>query len=688
MALIFPLAKSKNYVPNPIARYGVPAHADSSINPKVIGTQAYNEFWNEQLYYIHNGYETGGIRIPGRYYYFLNFVRLPSVRGIMYPEILDYQLEFFLLVEQAKSEHKSIIAPKARRKGMSVMVSAIMDHSWRFTYDYKCGISAGLREYVVEFMSKWNNIHRNVYDEFKINTITADEDEIIAGWKEKDQYMGFIQKGTANSLIQKTMFHNAHLFKGYYLNDCVFEEGGEFSKLIETYNATRSDFMDGSIQRGTGYIFGTGGNMKKGSKDLREMWHEYESFNLLRFFVPAQKFYAPFYSGYVDDKGKLAEEVPNLKKQYKEFERVGMDDEIAAMEFIKTEKLRLQKNRNKKPYFEYCQNNPTNIKEVFLETSVNNFDVEVLNEQMYEIQSNEKKYLRYKLEYKTKKDKNGIDVQLNPREVVAVPIADGEDESETIMILNGYAPSPSHRYLDVGGIDGYDQDQAQTSNTLGSMVIIRRQNTIDESQGMLPIACIWTRPKRKEMFYELCLKASIYFNLVDSVLFDVRSPGVSKHFEENEGWKFLADRPKKFESENSQQAHVKGVSLNAYSKPIMLSLLQSFFLDHGRKIWFECIVDEALRYDIVSKESDCDSVDALGIAMMCLVNMGYDVVDMNDSSVEQADIYPQWMQDGDGNWVDKSADNFDIRKYVNDPEVLKNDGLRAEAEFYLKNSRT
>jgi hypothetical protein len=205
---------------------------------------------------------------------------------------------------------------------------------------------------------------------------------------------------------------------------------------------------------------------------------------------------------------------------------------------------------------------------------------------------------------------------------------------------------------------------------------------------MLPIACIWTRPRRKEMFYELCLKASIYFNLVDSVLFDVRSPGVSKYFEENEGWKFLADRPKKFESENSQQTHIKGVSLNTYSKPVMLSLLQSFFLDHGRKIWFECIIDEGLRYDIVSKESDCDSVDALGIALMCLINMGYEVIDLNDSSINNSYELPKWKQDADGNWRDDAGENFDIRKYTNDPDILNNDGLRAEAEFYLKNSRS
>lgn len=683
MAIIFPLKKPKGYLPNPIARFGLPSYADSSTNPKAIGTQAYNDFWNEQLYYIHNGYETGGIRIPGRYYYFLNFVRLPSVRGIMYPEILDYQLEFFLLVEQAKIEHKSIIVPKARRKGLSVMMATVIDHGWRFTNEYKCGVSAGLREYVNEFMSKWQNINRNVFDEFKTNIVANDENEIIAGWKEKDSFAGFIQKGTANSIIQKTMFHNANLFKGYYLNDCVFEEGGEYNKLIETYNATRSCFMDGSIQRGTGYIYGTGGNMKKGSKDLREMWHDYETHNLLRFFVPAQKFYAPFYSGYNDENGKLAEVVPNLKKKYKDYERVGIDDDEAALEFIKSEKERLQKNKNKKSYFEYCQNNPTDIKEVFLESSVNNFDIEILNQQMYEIQSNDKKYLRYKLEYKKKSDGTYV----TPREVEAIPIADGEDETETIMILIGYSPATSYKYLDVGGIDGYDQDEAQTSNTLGSMVIIRRQNTVGDSEGMLPIACIWTRPRRREMFYDLCLKASIYFNLVDSVLFDVRSPMVSKHFEENEGWKFLADRPKKFETENSQQTHVKGVSLNSYSKPVMLSLLQSYFLDHGHKIWFPCIIDEALRYDVVTKESDCDSVDALGIALMCLINMGYDVIDDNDNQRDSAFDFPKWRQDADGNWIDSSSDNFDIRKYVTDPEMLKNDGLMAEAAFYLKNSR-
>jgi hypothetical protein len=148
------------------------------------------------------------------------------------------------------------------------------------------------------------------------------------------------------------------------------------------------------------------------------------------------------------------------------------------------------------------------------------------------------------------------------------------------------------------------------------MIVLIRDNHFPNLPKKKPVAMIRCRPKRKETFYEMCIKLAIYYDLVGSVLIDVRNAVIIKHFQENRCGKYLARRPKKFESDKSEQTHEFGVSLNKYSKPRMVSLMQSFVLDHGKKIVFSKLIDELKNYDEIETDSDNDAADALGIALM------------------------------------------------------------------------
>ena len=65
MSIYLPRFKTKSFLPNPVAKGGIPDFANSSKNPKVIGSKAHTDWWNEQIHYMINGYETGGVYIPG-----------------------------------------------------------------------------------------------------------------------------------------------------------------------------------------------------------------------------------------------------------------------------------------------------------------------------------------------------------------------------------------------------------------------------------------------------------------------------------------------------------------------------------------------------------------------------------------------------------------------------------------------
>jgi len=48
----------------------------------------------------------------------------------------------------------------------------------------------------------------------------------------------------------------------------------------------------------------------------------------------------------------------------------------------------------------------------------------------------------------------------------------------------------------------------------------------------------------------------------------------------------------------------------------MVSVMQSYILDHGEKIVFPTLIDELKAYDEYTNDSDNDLADTLGIALM------------------------------------------------------------------------
>lgn len=667
------IIKSKNYVPNPVARNGIPGYADAISNPKVKGTTAYNRWWEEQIYYIINGYTTGGVWVPGRYYKFVNFDTIRGLAGDnIRAELHDFQLDYAYFIEEAKKEHFNIIVPKARRKSVTTMnVGMVIDYGYRFELNYKAGIIAGQQKFADTFYEEWMYTDSKQFPEFRIKKASTGEDT-IAGYEIKTPDGDKIDSGTRNAIYTRTVFRDPNVMKGKFLHDLVFEESGENENLVDCYNASRDCLMRGDVQYGVAHIYGTGGNMNKGSKGFKKMWHDYKEFNCRRLFIPSTVFYFPYYAGATDMSGKNIEDIPNLL-HLKPHERIGWSDEERAKQKIEIRKQELLNKADLKEYFDFCQNNPTNEKEVFRKSATNNFPIIQLNDQGYKIESEDRHYGKFKLEYK--KDKNGVII--TPYEVEAVPADKDVPEHECVMILHEGHPVANYRYLDVAGVDSYDQDQSLTSKSLGAMVVFRGKHNIPNTPQWLPVALIRNRPPRKEIFYEMCMKLSIYYNLIGSTLIDIRNALIVQYYKELGCERYLAKRPRKFESPNSQQTNEYGISLNLYSRPRMIGALQSFYFSHVEKVWFYDIIDESLNYDEFEVDSDNDTVDALGIALMCMLNQ--DQVAMNEGELLKNDpyAYPDWVQGPDGNFVDMSVVN----------KINKDEPLGKYEDYFSRYSR-
>jgi hypothetical protein len=646
-----PYYKGKNFLCNPVAKNGIPRYANSRLDPKVVGTPDYIKYWEEQLYYIHNGIQTGGLYIPGRYYYYMNYSRFPTPDGLVDPSMCDLHLELAYLIDYAKSQGKNIIIAKGRRKGISEFTQkAVIDYGYRFNHAYQAGVAAGVKDYAEDFMKKWAFADSIMVPEFRVGTLRKNDDEVIAGYKLKEKGQ-FINAGTDSKIIVRTMHSDANMFKGLYFNDVVAEECGEFDNLKEFYAATKACLTVGSRQVGTFFAYGTGGNITKGSKDFMEMWHNPDQFNAIKFMIPATRFYAPYFGGAVENRKEVGK-TPNLLVDHKPYQLIGVEDEEAAKIHILKER-EIKRKGPIKDYLEELQNFPLDESEIFKRKHSNNFDVEKLNDQEFKIKSNKRKYTKYKLEWFLKED----GTRAEPLRVKAVAAKDSDPEDDCILILDGFHPVSHYQNVYCAGIDAYDQNKADSSKSKGAMCIGAKPNNFG-IPSHVPLATIFSRPKHKEQFFEMCVKASVYYGLTRNTLGDkAASSGIINTYKEYGCTKYLAPRPTKFESENTQQSHEFWVSLNSYSRPMMIGLMQSAIDFHSENMWFDQHIEQVSNFDEVEVDSDNDLADAWGIMLMQIVSDGTKPRDNKQVMADNPFSLGGWEQDKNGDWI--PTDEFD-----------------------------
>ena len=656
--LLAPYVKGKNFLPNPLVVNGIPDYADGAKNTKVIGTTEYETFWAEQLYRCINGYQTGGIFIPGRFYYYMNFNNMNTVHGIITPDFCDMHLELCYIIEWCKANGKNLIIGKKRRAGISEFTQkAVIDHGYRFSESYQAGIAAGQKKYAEDFMTKWEDSEALLQSEFRVNSLLNNPDEVVSGYELMDGGKTTL-KNNACKIFVRTMHNNPNMFKGLFLNDVVAEESGEFENLCEFISATNDCLMDGDTQVGMFMIYGTGGNINKGSKDFKKVWENPNDYNAVKYLITGDRFKKPFYGG-ATRFGKDVSVTPNLLKKYKPYQIIGMEDTEAAMENIMEERERLKKGDLKK-YMEHLQNNPINEAEIFRKMFSNNFDIQKINSQQDEITVNKNKYSKWKLEWVTKE---GTLERVNPLRIKAIPAKDTDDEGDCILILDEYHPDKKYKNLYVGGIDPYDQDKG-VSKSLGAMCVMSRPNTFGIPFNM-PVAVICTRPKRKEIFFDMCLKLSVYYDLVGNTLGDkAGSSGIIKWYENHNCMRYLAPRPKKFESMNSEQSHEFWVSLNTYSRPLMVGAMQTSIHDYCQNIWFPELINQLGNFDEVEIGSDNDLADAYGIALMQSISVVAAPRDDNTKESEDPFSLGNWITDKNGNVVPSG----DFKRPINPEE--------------------
>ena len=677
-----PIIKKKGFLPNPIARFGVPKEFDGRIDSNVMKSEAHRMYWDEQFNYCINGYETGGLRIPGMYYYYLNFCYISTIlRGNHHPEFVDIDYEFFCLVEEALKEKHGIILLKKRRAGVSEKLKGIIGHGLRFSrYGYKAGIVSGRDTYSELLFSKVKQHNSDVRPELYLHTSSNSSELYEMGYDERTD-AGFIRSGSGNTVISKTMNTNPRVLVGNLFNLVAFEESGENDVLEKGYNATKPCFMVGNEMVGLPLVFGTGGDVSASAKDFQAMWAEADKYKLVRFRMHADRMVIGMFVGSRNTKGIIEENIPNIinDERYKGLSReqlLGVEDVKCAIDTRLQVREDLRKSNDPQKLFDELRDNPLNDNEAFLKFSGNPFNPEKLSVQHnVNIINKSDFYKPYILDWKRKDSGD----PLIPLEIdmSKVRVAETEAEIRESIYISVF-PKRGVRDLYVAGGDSYDIDKSVTSKSLGGMVVLARDSfALPAEHRMSPHAAIRQRPSRKEIFWENCLKLCVLYDLKSdgrsgNFMVDVAKPGIIDYFKRMGGRQYLAIRPQSLETEHSEQVHEFGCNLVPRARNTMISYMQSYVEDYHMNIKFDFLTRELMDFDVKARDSDNDCADALGLALIRHYDMAK--LPQSEEDLSAYDPYPVEVfattPDGDG-----SNRLIIANKVVNNKSVITKNGI-------------
>lgn len=219
---------------------------------------------------------TGTNDMPGRYYFFHNFVNIKhKSRGKIRPDFRATALHTAKVIDKViKTTGRGLICVKRRQIGMSWYIAADNIYDCIFNRDFDIGMnSKGLIDSQNLFI-KHKYIHRNLPD-FLRTYINSDRRDamIFSGWDKKKQ----IWKGTGSSIISVAPTPTGHAGNQY--KKLVCDELGETEDALAIFSNAEDCIMQDGVRVGTFIGFGTMGETNKAGKGLMEFWTKSDQYN-------------------------------------------------------------------------------------------------------------------------------------------------------------------------------------------------------------------------------------------------------------------------------------------------------------------------------------------------------------------------------------------------------------------------
>ena len=587
------------------------------------GTISYDDYWDEQDDRCLNGFKPKPYmpRISGRHYFYLNMCKIKLLRKgasnktFEYPFYRELDRRLYNEITDARKNKYGLIIGKPRRVGLSYVGTTSVGYELLFHRDNEVGVAAGLEEKAQDFYEKVKEMFEHLRPEYRSGILVKNSEKFKLGYEDYVNKQK-VDKGLKSQVYIKTMFAKPTGFEGKSLSLAIFEEAGLFQDLIAAYIATKPCFAEGSFQFGTPLVYGTGGEIDKGSKGYKEMWYANRAiYNLKKIFVSATDYYPG--DGIPD---------PVTKKSVSFFDfRTGRTDGEAALKHIIKER---QEKDGSEGFVKHIQQYPLKESDIFIKNSGGLLNRKKLNAQMRNQDNCPFQRQLGRLEWRTNDPKTIrlIAVARNLKEIDKIHFArdskiifkEDEELGTVWKILDPIKATGLPYHPDIGGNDSYDEDDPGEHASLGASIIYRCFYGINQPHD-LPVAYILDRgtADSDDDFYSQTLRLSIYYKI--EMLVEYTKIAIINYYKDVGAHAFLKQKPDlEGAGYTSKAKNIYGFKMpNQHSSKLILRLLKAEVNLNFNNYWFMEILSHLIEYG----ESNSDLGSALGMVLISKLDM-------------------------------------------------------------------
>lgn len=525
----------------------------------------YEQWWDEQINRCIAGWSDGGYRIPGNFYYHLNFKKINLINPATNRTELNYPLfsfedqELFTDCEQARQQGKGLMLITGRGFGKSFDAATIAEHEYTFFPSSEIIISASTSGYADKLWEKIKMGLNSQPDDLRHNYLFEDKDYIQSGEKVTENgkqrvqgYMSQMRKIVYDKEPGKTRGSRPAIH--------IFEEIGSWTgaaKLKQCYKMTEASWWRGKRFTCFPLMIGTGGEMETGgSEDAKDMAYNPDSYNLLSFIYKDQKV-IKFYPAYRKFEGF--------------YEESGVSDEKGAKEFLdaRRESKKGDPDMARQESMEF----PFELEEAFQTKGDNIFPIAILENRFADLHRNtellntvKKGHLHF---LKDGKRVVGVDWEENPNGVFEVA------EFPIWLRKDWVGEKPKDLYI--SGIDSFDSVLEKTTakvrakqekKSKGSHFVFKRGGWKAEETGRLFVAKLTQRTEDSTEFYWNTIKLNLFYGSCKALI-EYTMKGIFHHYISN-GFEYLLYKRPRLDSTVVKES----ISTNTYgiAMPIEVKL--------------------------------------------------------------------------------------------------------------------
>ena len=144
---------------------------------------------------------------------------------------------------------------------------------------------------------------------------------------------------------------------------------------------------------------------------------------------------------------------------------------------------------------------------------------------------------------------------------------------------------------------------------MGSAIIYRRFANTDIPSDYV-VAEYTDRPKKKEDFWDGCLKLAVYYN--SKMLVEYTKIGILDYFKRMNALKYLKEKPESAHNPGTKTRNRYGVHMNKQVKALLEDLIDDYLRESVKDIWFIDLIDELANYGL----QNTDRAMAFGICLI------------------------------------------------------------------------